>query len=49
VPLSKNLAMVGAGVSVDLSPTTSLSVDYRGAFGENSTENGGEARFTLSF
>ncbi len=48
-PLSKNLALVGAGVAVDLSPTTSFSVDYRGAFGETSTENGGEARFTLRF
>jgi len=48
-PLSKNLALVGAGVAMDLSPTTSFSVDYRGAFGETSTENGGEARFTLRF
>ncbi|WP_126699917.1 autotransporter domain-containing protein [Aquibium carbonis] len=48
-PLSKNLAVVGAGVAVDFSASSSLSVDYRGAFGENSTDNGGEARFILRF
>jgi outer membrane autotransporter protein len=49
VPLSENLAVVGAGIAFDLSPKASLSIDYRGAFGEASTENGGEARFTLRF
>lgn len=48
-PLSENLALVGAGVAIDLTPEASLSIDYRGAFGEASTENGGEARFTLRF
>lgn len=48
-PLSENLALIGAGVAIDLAPKATLSIDYRGAFGEASTENGGEARFTLRF
>ncbi|OCW56841.1 autotransporter domain-containing protein, partial [Hoeflea olei] len=48
-PLAENLAVVGAGFEIDLTPTATLGLTYEGEFGDGVMDNSGAARLTVRF
>lgn len=47
--LSKNVALIGAGLDLQLSPSATLGVTYQGQFGSGSTQNGINANLNIRF
>ncbi|WP_321501953.1 autotransporter domain-containing protein [Breoghania sp.] len=48
-PIAEDVAVVGAGLAVDVSDNATLGLDYTGQFGEDATENSGSARLIFKF
>lgn len=49
VPASKNVAVIEAGLKVDLTPSTALGVSYYGLFGSDSRDHGLNASLNMRF
>ena len=48
-PIAKDVAVLGAGLSLDITDHAKLGFDYSGQFGERAAEHAGSARFSLRF
>lgn len=48
-PLVEDLAVIGAGVDFNLTPTATLGLNYEGEFGNGVTDTYGSARLTIRF
>jgi outer membrane autotransporter protein len=48
-PIAEDVAVLGAGVSLDIADHARLGFDYSGQFGERASEHSASARFSLRF
>ena len=48
-PIAEDVAVVGAGLAVDVADNATLGLDYTGQFGEDASENAGSARLSFHF
>ena len=48
-PIAEDVAVLGAGVSLDIADHARLGFDYSGQFGERAAEHSASARFSLRF
>ncbi|WP_417772568.1 autotransporter outer membrane beta-barrel domain-containing protein, partial [Stappia sp.] len=48
-PIAEDVAVLGAGLSLDITDNARLGIDYSGQFGDRAAEHTGSARFSLRF
>jgi outer membrane autotransporter protein len=48
-PIAEDVAVLGAGLSFDITDDAKFGLDYSGQFGERAAEHSGSARFSLRF